>query len=61
MFKSIISSLSFMGRSLSESKVWKEKIINIKRLDVIKESGHCPHDQNPEETNKLICKFIQET
>ena len=47
--------------SLSEAEYWKSKYKNIKRLDVIKEAGHCPHDETPEVTNDLICKFIQET
>ena len=47
--------------SLIEAKSWKNKYKNIKRLDIIKNAGHCPHDENPEETNKLINKFIQET
>jgi len=47
--------------SLNEAKEWKNKFRNIKRLDVIKNAGHCPHDEEPEETNKLICEFLQET
>ena len=46
--------------SLSEAKKWKEKFGKIKRLDIIKGAGHCPHDEEPEKTNKLICDFIQE-
>ena len=47
--------------SLSEARSWKATYKNIKRLDIIKKVGHCPHDENPEETNNLICKFIQDT
>ena len=47
--------------SLSEAKDWKRKFWNIKRLDIIKGAGHCPHDEEPLETNKLIYEFIQET
>ena len=47
--------------SLNEAKEWKKKFKNIKRLDVIKDAGHCPHDEDPEETNRFICEFIQET
>ena len=46
--------------SLIEAKKWKEKFSNIKRLDIIKGAGHCPHDEEPEKTNKLICEFLQE-
>ncbi len=47
--------------SLSEAKAWKNNYKNIKRLDIIKEAGHCPHDENPTATNNLISEFIQET
>ena len=47
--------------SLSEAKEWKEKFKNIKRLDIIQGAGHCPHDEEPNKTNKLICEFLQET
>ena len=47
--------------SLNEAKEWKKNYSNIKSLDVIKEAGHCPHDENPEETNNFILKIIQET
>ena len=47
--------------SLDEAQSWKNKYKNIKRLDIIKEAGHCPHDENPEKTNNLIYKFIHET
>jgi len=47
--------------SLSEAKDWKKKFKNIKRLDIIKGAGHCPHDEEPEKTNKFIFEFIQET
>ena len=47
--------------SLSEAKSWKNNYKNIKRLDIIEGAGHCPHDENPEATNKLIYEFIQET
>ena len=46
---------------LSEAILWENSYKNIKRLDIIKEAGHCPHDENPNETNSLINKFIQET
>ena len=47
--------------SLNEAIEWKRKYRNIKRLDIIKGAGHCPHDEEPEETNKLIYEFLQET
>jgi len=47
--------------SLSEAKEWKKRFRNIMRLDIVEGAGHCPHDEKPEETNKLICEFLQET
>ena len=47
--------------SLKEAKYWKNTFKNIKRLDIVKGAGHCPHDENPEETNYLMYEFIQET
>ena len=47
--------------SLKEAKSWKNNYKSIKRLDVIEEAGHCPHDENPDATNNLINNFIQET
>ena len=47
--------------SLNEAKSWKNNYKNIKRLDIINNAGHCPHDEEAEVTNKLIYKFIQDT
>ena len=47
--------------SLSEAQDWKKKFKNINRLDIVKNAGHCPHDEDPDTTNKLIYDFIQET
>ena len=46
--------------SLKEAKEWEQKFNNIKSLSIIRGAGHCPHDENPEETNKIILKLIQE-
>ncbi len=47
--------------SLSEAIDWEKNFNNIKRLDIVKGAGHCPHDEDPNATNKLIYDFIQET
>ena len=47
--------------SLNEAREWKKKFSNIKRLDIVNGAGHCPHDEEPEKTNKLMNEFIQET
>ena len=44
-----------------KQKSGRKKFRNIKRLDIINGAGHCPHDEEPEKTNKLINEFIQET
>ena len=47
--------------SLNEAKEWKDKFQNIKSLSILKNIGHCPHDESPEETNKIILDIIQDT
>jgi len=47
--------------SIEEAKQWEKDYEEIKSLNIIKDAGHCPHDENPEETNKLILKIIQDT
>ena len=47
--------------SLEEAKIWEETYQKIKSLNIIKDAGHCPHDEDPDETNRLITKIIQET
>ena len=47
--------------SLTEAKQWKNDFERIKTLEIIKDAGHCPHDENPEKTNELILKIIQDT
>tara|TARA_B100000212_G_scaffold209546_1_gene158239 strand:+ start:61 stop:975 length:915 start_codon:yes stop_codon:yes gene_type:complete len=47
--------------SLEEAKDWKNNFNNIKSLDILEGIGHCPHDESPTETNKLLFKLIQDT
>ena len=47
--------------SLKEAKKWSNEYKEIKSLNVIKNAGHCPHDEYPTETNNLILKIIQDT
>mgnify|MGYP001172300670 CR=1 FL=1 len=47
--------------SLKEAEGWKRNYKQIKSLEVIKGAGHCPHDECPEITNKIILKIIQDT
>tara|TARA_Y100000589_G_scaffold260800_1_gene250792 strand:- start:412 stop:1323 length:912 start_codon:yes stop_codon:yes gene_type:complete len=47
--------------SLEEAKYWRNNYNNIKSLDILKGVGHCPHDESPSETNKIILKLIQDT
>ena len=46
--------------SLKEAEEWEQQFNNIKSLNIVRGAGHCPHDENPEETNKIIMKLIQE-
>ena len=47
--------------SLEEAKNWKNNFSNIKSLDILEGIGHCPHDENPVDTNKILLKLIQDT
>jgi len=47
--------------SLEEAKYWKNDFNNIKSLDILEGIGHCPHDENPTDTNKILLKLIQDT
>ncbi len=44
---------------LDEAEKWFNTITCIKSLEIIKDSGHCPHDENPEKVNPLLMKLIQ--
>ena len=67
LFEKIDSSIQLIWgekdpwESLQEAREWEKKYKNIKRLDIVKDAGHCPHDEDPSVTNKLIYEFIQET
>ena len=45
---------------LPEAQRWKESISCIRSLSVIPHTGHCPHDENPEETNRLLTAIVKE-
>ena len=47
--------------SLEEAKNWKNNFSNIKSLDILEGIGHCPHDESPKDTNKILLKLIQDT
>ncbi len=42
------------------AKEWACSIPCIKSLEIIKGAGHCPHDEIPEEVNKLLLRIIQQ-
>ena len=42
---------------LEEAK-WSEELKCVKSLDAIKNAGHCPHDEAPEEIIKLLRKYV---
>ena len=46
--------------SLEEAKKWHQTFKCIHSLDIIKNCGHCPHDENPKEVNTIILRKIQE-
>ena len=44
---------------LAEAQRWKESISCVRSLSVIPHTGHCPHDENPEETNRLLSAIVK--
>ncbi len=45
---------------LEEANKWFKSIRNIQSLKIIKGCGHCPHDENPKEVNKVLLEIIQQ-
>ena len=43
---------------LPEAQRWRNTINCVRSLTVIPGSGHCPHDENPEQTNKILTGII---
>ena len=43
---------------IEEAKNWKKKYRCIESLVAIKEAGHCPHDEKPEEVNEALINII---
>ena len=45
---------------VKEAQKWFKTFECIKSLDVISDSGHCPHDEMPEKVNPVLIRIIQE-
>ncbi len=45
---------------IAEAKHWFSYIKCIRSLEIIPNSGHCPHDETPELVNPILLKLIQE-
>jgi pimeloyl-ACP methyl ester carboxylesterase len=45
---------------ISEAKDWFSYIECIRSLEIIPNSGHCPHDETPELVNPILLKLIQD-
>ncbi|KGG10671.1 putative alpha/beta hydrolase [Prochlorococcus sp. SS52] len=45
---------------IAEAENWYSSIKCIQSITIIKECGHCPHDENPEEVNPVLIKIIQQ-
>ena len=44
---------------VGEAKEWIKRFDCIKSLEIVANSGHCPHDETPLEVNKILTKIIQ--
>ena len=45
---------------VKEAEKWFKAFECIKTFEVIKNAGHCPHDEMPEKVNPILVKLIQE-
>ncbi len=45
---------------VSEAKKWIKTFSCIRSLEIISDVGHCPHDEAPEDVNRLLVKVIQQ-
>ena len=45
---------------LQEAQRWNETIECVKTITVIDGAGHCPHDESPYETNKILTTILKE-
>ena len=43
---------------LREAQRWSETIDCVRSLTVVPGAGHCPHDESPEETNKILNDIV---
>ena len=45
--------------NIEEARVWTTTLSSIRSLTVIPNSGHCPHDESPEEVNAALFRILQ--
>ena len=45
---------------IKEAQKWQRSYKCIRSLEIIKDAGHCPHDEMPNIVNPIISKIIQE-
>ena len=45
---------------IEEAKIWIRKFKCIRSLKIIPGAGHCPHDEAPEDVNKILLDLIQQ-
>ena len=44
---------------LAEAQHWHANINCVRSITVITNAGHCPHDENPKEVNKVLYKILK--
>ena len=44
---------------VAEAQKWAENFSCIQSLEILTNSGHCPHDEDPKEVNKLLIKILK--
>ena len=44
---------------VAEAQEWAKRFNCIKSLEILTKSGHCPHDENPEQVNKILIEILK--
>ena len=45
---------------IEQAIYWKSSLECIRSLEIIKNAGHCPHDENPEKVNPILLNLLQQ-
>ncbi len=46
---------------VGEAQRWLKTFECVRSLEIVPDAGHCPHDEDPENVNKILLRLIQQT